>query len=302
MLVPRGGQTLDRRLVHPSFHFVFHRLNHPRPHLRRHRRVRLIGEVVAAQVRGLQGHRRIEIRQPVVERLTGDGEDQVEVDVPDARRPRELDAALDVGRIMPPLQRLELFGLERLGPEAEAVHPTVNQHRQQVRVDRLRIGLEGELIAALQRQVIPNRIQHGAPMLGGQERRRSPAEENRPQRPLEVRPHESQFLRKPLHEHRLAVATIHQAVEIAIMTFVETERHVTVDPLRRAGRCGQLAKNIEIRDGGRARAALDRLAESGKLGGWGHPLVALGRDGRMTLGRVGFVSDIIVVAGSAPSQ
>ena len=86
------------------------------------------------------------------------------------------------------------------------------------------------------------------------------------------------------------------------MTFVETERHVTVDPLRRDRPGGQLAKNIEIRDGGRARDTLDRLAESGKLGGRGHPLVALGCDGRITFGRVGFVSDIIVLAGSASSR
>ena len=70
---------------------------------------------------GRQGDGAIEVARPVALQLHGQGEDQIERDIGDARLSQRLDGLTDAGRIVGAMHPLQRTIRERLGAEGDAI-------------------------------------------------------------------------------------------------------------------------------------------------------------------------------------
>src|SRR6185369_1832618 len=102
--------------------------------------------------------------------------------------------ALDIVRVVPALERLEMLGQERLGADADTIDSARGEHRHELGSGRFRVALNGELPALDAKQT------------GG-----SAPDEDGLQGPG-VRGQGSQLIDQAINERRLLIAGVHERV------------------------------------------------------------------------------------------
>ena len=125
-----------------------------------------------------------------------------------------------------------------LHPQREAREAGLAQRRQLAGIDRLGVGLGGDLGAGLQAEALVDPAQDPGQLAGRQQRRRAAAEEDR----VDARQRRGEHPRREvdLGEHGADVAAGllgallagHVRVEVAVAAARRAERHVHVEPER----------------------------------------------------------------------
>ena len=172
--VARRGQTRDDVLV-----VILQQLGLPRQLGAvpvREARARLGLELVAGEVLGLERERLVEIAVELGAPHAGHAEEQVEREVGDARGAQARGRCAHLIGRRPPLEHRQLRRPERLRTERDA-HAALRQHRRELVVDGLGIGLDGQLRGALAAR----------PAGGRAARRRAASACRRPGRPSRAR-------------------------------------------------------------------------------------------------------------------
>lgn len=108
-------------------------------------RVLLVGEVVSGDVIWFESEGGLQGVPPVVRGLARDREHQVDVDLGKARVAQELDGLRDVGRAVLPPEGAEVLGVERLGPQRDAIHAQLAHRFGRPGAEGGRVRLHGNL-------------------------------------------------------------------------------------------------------------------------------------------------------------
>ena len=140
ILLGREPVVLSRRHLRPPSQRAGSRRRSPL--VRREREL----ERIAADVVGLERHRRLEALMPVAERLARDAIDEVETDVVEPRRARRAEGRTHlVGRVAAG-ERPQIGVSQRLGAEADPGHSGMPQSGPVRRLARARVRLQGDLL------------------------------------------------------------------------------------------------------------------------------------------------------------
>ncbi len=128
---------------------------------------------------GAGADRGVEGGAPVVVGLAGGAVDQVQVDVLEAGRPGLGDTGLGPARRVGAVEDLQDVLPGALHPEGDPVEAALAQFLQVGGSDGLRVGLGGDLGVVGEPELLADGSQHADQIGGGQEGRRTAADEDR---------------------------------------------------------------------------------------------------------------------------
>ena len=200
--------------------------------LGREARAGLDRQLIEREVLGPERQRAGQLGLPFRQRLAGAGINQVEADpaeitLGDGQRGQPL------GDIVRAAQEAERGVVQRLQPQRHPVDPGRGEIGEARRLDRGRIGLEGDFDSRLELPGLSRRFDHGGDSLGRHQRGRAAAEEDRGQRAAGqlVR-----FIGQVGDQRRAPRRLVHfgadMTVEVAIGAFRHAERPVYVERQR----------------------------------------------------------------------
>ena len=189
------------------------------------RRAGLDGEGVRADVRRWRVQREdgVERAPPVVGRLAGGAEDEVDVVGREPGAGGQGDRPAHVVDRVPPPERLEHGRHHRLHAEGQTGHAGRPVGGQQRRGDRVRVALDRHLGARHPLDL----VEHGTQQLAGQQRRRAAAHEHRRGPRQAGAPHLGPARRR-VRRHQ--VGAVGPRGERAVVAAGRAERHVHVHP------------------------------------------------------------------------
>ena len=204
---------------------------------------------------GADGKSAIEIRAPIRQRFPWNPEDEVDVEVDDARLAEESRGAGDIRRIVPTLERLEVARIKALRADRNAVHTCVAKHARLLEIDRFGIGFHGPLDALRQRKPTNLRGQR-AQLIRRQQRRRSAANEHRLDFALDARERPVDITRDLREVVPAAALAVDERIEVAIVALVKAERHMNIEPARAMAPPGQHRRHRYRRGSSRGQVIL----------------------------------------------
>ncbi len=177
MLVAGRREGVDGREVHFGLQaFVAGRERAAAEFLGQRRAV-LVGQPVAGDVGRGQIEAAAERLFPRGQRLAADAEDQVEIVIVEARLPQDADGGRDVFWLVQSLQEGEFVRVEGLGPHRYPRDAAFPQQASLGRIDRGRIGLDGELLDRIGSRGSSDGVQDGVERVVGHGGGRAAAEE-----------------------------------------------------------------------------------------------------------------------------
>ncbi|CDN46190.1 hypothetical protein BN871_LI_00040 [Paenibacillus sp. P22] len=168
------------------------------------------------------------------DRLLRQAEHQVDGQVAEARRPRIVQAAVDVVHVVDAADPLQKSVVERLDTKAQPIDPAREHDRKLVRIGRAGIGLHREFRSLVQREMLPYGGKESLHLRRSQHRRSASSHEyridalgrNRGQSELHLL-----FQRGQIAVDRLTLQ--HIGVEVAVKAFVRAKRDMNVKRLGR---------------------------------------------------------------------
>ncbi len=172
----------------------------------------------------------VEVPFPVVERLAGDGVDEVDADSGDAGISGECDRAGDGLGVVPAAECFEVRGIEGLGADADAVDAGVGECAHEFGGRGFGVALDGPFGPVGEVEDIGDMVEEASPEGDGQEGWGAAADKYRSQRAalgpgcdgLEV-------AGECVGEGIFPALVVDDAVEITVVAFVETEGDVDIE-------------------------------------------------------------------------
>ena len=257
---PGGGEGGARVLEHHGDRLVVRTRQSAGARQRSEGRAALDGQRVGRDVIGCEADHLVDRPPPVVERLSGHAEHQVDRQVVEASRARGAHADRPRRRVVTAAEPPQQSIVEGLRADREPVDPLAAQ-RAQLRLAALaRVHLDGDLQRARVRRAerLARRLDHPAERIGPPQPRRAAAKVDRGERPGPGVPRAASG---DLGDHRVRVAVVRDVGarvdrEVAIRTAHAAERevHVHAHRLARPQRAGG---GIVLRRGARRSAHRD---------------------------------------------
>ncbi len=169
--------------------------------------------------------------------LTGDGEDQVQIQPLKPGRAGHCDAAVNIHRVVMSFEDFQLGWIEALRSEAESVDTILAEHSAIVIGDGCGIGFDRPFGHVRQIDPLPQPADQLLHLFQGQQTGCPSAEENRDRRYRKIVPMVG-FAQDQVDKSPHAIGGLAgDAVKVAVMAFVEAERDVNIETLYRG--CGQ---------------------------------------------------------------
>ena len=128
MLIACCGELVDELVIHAQTQFLIHFLHLSRLQQAIERCAFLVHQSVGGDMFRLQGKRVTDVASPVVERLIGEAEHQVDADVADAVAAEAVDSLVDLLRAVTPMEKPQTFVGEGLRAHADAVDGQTAEH------------------------------------------------------------------------------------------------------------------------------------------------------------------------------
>lgn len=210
-----------------------------------HGGARLVGEAVAGKVFGAERDCGVEVGHPVAHGLAWYAEDKIDGVALDAGCTGVFHGTGDAHRVVPAFEGLEVCGVEGLGAHADAVDAAADERVGEFLGDGLGVALDGELAAPVGNGTCVEQLvevfKKAFPEWHDEKARSAAADEDGVDGASGPMTQGLEFGDQAVDERGLAVAVVNDAVEVAVVAFVEAKWDMDVEG------CGGVPRGVRER-------------------------------------------------------